>query len=143
MAMSDVLDYDKLVLESLRHIENICVKFALQNYAAAGAVFLAYYTAKLPLRIVAPVVFVLALVFTWAIWHNIARYKLFWKLHRIARDNWLAGQASLRADFRADADCDRYLRMTTLPPVAFLPVIIINLLPAAAAALLVIWRLMQ
>jgi hypothetical protein len=64
MAMSDALDYDKLVLEQLRHIEDINVKFSLQNYAATGAVFLAHFTGKLPPKFAAPVIIALALVFT-------------------------------------------------------------------------------
>ena len=32
MAMADALDYDYAVIRSIHHIEDICVKFALQNY---------------------------------------------------------------------------------------------------------------
>ena len=117
--MSDVLNYDKSTLESLRHIEDIMLKFALQNYAAAGAVFLAYITDKMPFRYTALMVFVLGVVFTLAIWANISRYRLLWKLHRIARDNWLAEQTALRNAFRADADCETYLTTTTLPLLLF------------------------
>ena len=141
--MSDILNYDKSILESLRHIEDIMVKFALQNYAAAGAVFLAYVTVKVPFRYAALMVFVLSAVFTCAIWANIRRYRLLWKLHRIARDNWLAEQTALRNAFRADADCETYLTTTTLPLHFFLPVTVINLLPAVTAVLVVIWRLVQ
>jgi hypothetical protein len=137
MTMSDALDYDKLVLDQLRHIEDVNVKFALQNYAAAGAVFLAYFTAKLPLRITVLVVVGLALVFTGAICFNVARYKLFWKLHRIARDHWFAaGQSKLRGELGADPKCEEYLTTKTLSNWAFAPTVIINLLPAVAAGLL-------
>jgi hypothetical protein len=88
----------------------------------------------------AAVIVGLGVVFTLAIWANIARYRLFWKLHRIARDNWLAGQSVLRQAYRADAECEKYLRLRALPPTAFLPVIIINLVPAAGAVLLFWWR---
>ena len=37
--MADALDYDSAVIRSIHHIEDVCVKFALQNYASAGAVF--------------------------------------------------------------------------------------------------------
>ena len=63
--MSDVLEYDKTIIESIHHIEEILVKFALQNYAAAGAVILAYYTADVPIKAAGPAVIVLGLVFTW------------------------------------------------------------------------------
>ena len=138
--MSDALDYDKSIIETIHHIEDILVRFALQNYAAAGAVFLAYFTQKMSLRMAAAVIVGLGVVFTLAIWANIARYRLFWKLHRIARDNWLAGQSVLRQAYRADAECEKYLRLRALPLTAFLPVIIINLLPAAGAMLLFWWR---
>jgi hypothetical protein len=136
MIMSEVLDYDKTILETIRHIEDICVKFALQNYAASGAVFLAYYAGKMPLKVTVWVVVLLSLIFTWAICTNILRYRVLWKLHRVARDNWLATQTALREQFRADTDCQKYLTMTTLPPLAFLPVVVINLLPAIAAVVL-------
>jgi hypothetical protein len=140
MTMSDALDYDKSIIETIHHIEDILVRFALQNYAAAGAVFLAYFTQKMSLRMAAAVIVGLGVVFTLAIWANIVRYRLFWKLHRIARDNWLAGQSVLRQAYRADAECEKYLRLRALPLTAFLPVIIINLVPAAGAVLLFWWR---
>jgi hypothetical protein len=137
--MSEALDYDKSVIKTIHHIEDILVKFALQNYAAAGAVFLAYFTQKMSLRMAAAVIVALGVVFTLAICSNIMRYRLFWKLHRIARDHWLAGQSELREAYRADADCEKYLMLKALPLIAFWPVIIINLLPAAGAVLL-FWR---
>jgi hypothetical protein len=140
MTMSDALDYDKSIIETIHHIEDILVRFALQNYAAAGAVFLAYFTQKMSLRMAAAVIVGLGVVFALAIWANIARYRLFWKLHRIARDNWLAGQSVLRQAYRADAECEKYLRLRALPLTAFFPVIIINLVPAAGAVLLFWWR---
>jgi hypothetical protein len=138
--MSDVLDYDKSIIETFHHIEDILVKFALQNYAAAGAVFLAYYTHKIPLRIAAPVIVVLAGVFIWAICSNIGRYQLLWKIHRIARNHWLTEQPKLLKAFRGDADCEKYLTITTHSFWTFWPVIFINALPAAAAVLVVIQR---
>jgi hypothetical protein len=51
MAMSEILDYDKTIFKTIHHIEDINVKFALQNYAAAGAVFAAYFAEKIPLDI--------------------------------------------------------------------------------------------
>ena len=139
--MSDVLDYDKTIIETLHHIEDVLVKFALQNYAAAGGVFLAFFAAKLPLRVAAPTVVVLGLVFIWAIWSNVERYKLFWKMHRIVRDDWLAGQSQLRTAFRADADCERYVTTRTLPSLTFVPMYVVNVLPALAAVVLVILRI--
>ena len=139
--MSDVLDYDKTINKSLQHIEDILVKFALQNYVAAGVLFLAYFTAQIPLGIMALAVVGLGLIFAWAIWSNIKRYKMLWQLHRITRDHWIAGQPGLSAAFDNDPDCKKYLASKAFSPLTFLPVIIINSLPALAAVLLVFWRL--
>ena len=138
--MSDALDYYELLLKGLLHIEDILVKFALQNYAAAGAVFLAYFTNKMPLGITVLVVIGLGLVFGWAMWKNIERYVLLWKLHRITRDNWLNGQSDLRKELVADKQCEDYLNIKEFSPYTFSPVMIINLLPAAAAILLFVWK---
>jgi hypothetical protein len=47
----------------------------LQNYAAAGAVILAYYTSKINIKVAAPAVIVLGFVFTWAIWSNVQSHQ--------------------------------------------------------------------
>src|SRR5262245_10936714 len=45
----DVTDYHGQLLEQLRHVEDNINKFAIQNYAASGAVVLAYLADKAPL----------------------------------------------------------------------------------------------
>src|SRR5215471_11548481 len=45
----DVTDYHGQLLEQLRHVEDTINKFAIQNYAASGAVVLAYLADKAPL----------------------------------------------------------------------------------------------
>src|SRR5262245_66633117 len=45
----DVTDYLGQLLEQLRHVEDNINKFAIQNYAASGAVVLAYLADKAPL----------------------------------------------------------------------------------------------
>jgi hypothetical protein len=138
--MSEIRDYDNALLENIRHIEDVNTKFALQNYAAAGAVFLAKFTHQIPLGLATLVIVAVGFVFTGTIWFNVQRYKLFWKMHRIVRDSWLAGQTPLATALRADRDCNRYLGLTAPPSLAFLPAYVINLLPALAALLLFIWR---
>jgi hypothetical protein len=128
-----------LMSPAIHHIEDINVKFALQNYVTAGAVFAAYFAKQTSIRMAAAVVVGLGVVFTLAIFFNIVRYRLFWKMHRIARDHWLAGQAALRDAYFKDADCRSYLSLSVLPRGALWPVVVINLLPAAAAVLLW-WR---
>jgi hypothetical protein len=139
--MSDVLEYDKTIIESIHHIEEILVKFALQNYAAAGAVILAYYTADVPIKAAGPAVIVLGLVFTWAIWSNARRYALLWKMHQIARNNWLSGETALSHALKAESDCENYLSLRKLPFSAFLPLYVINLLPALVATAALGWWL--
>ena len=138
--MSEVRDYDNALVETIRHIEDINTKFALQNYAAAGAVFLAYFTDQISLALATLVIVAISLVFTWTISFNVQRYKLFWKMHRIVRDNWLAGQASLAQALRTDTECNQYLGLTALPFGASLQAYIVNLLPALAALLLFFWH---
>jgi hypothetical protein len=137
--MSDLLEYDKTIVDSIHHVEDILVKFALQNYAAAGAVILAYYTAKINIKIAAPAVIVLGLVFTWAIWSNVQRYALLWKMHGVVRDRWLTSQSELREAFRGEPDCETYLNTRKLPGRTFIPLYVINLLPAALAAVALGW----
>jgi hypothetical protein len=45
----DVTNYHGQLLEQLRHVEDNINKFAIQNYAASGAVVLAYLADKAPL----------------------------------------------------------------------------------------------
>jgi hypothetical protein len=100
------LDYDKLLLETIRHIEDINVKFALQNYAAAGAIFLAHYTGHITsVTLTALAVVGVSLVFTVAICFNLRRYDLFWCMHRITRDSWLT-DLPLRQALRSDQKCE-------------------------------------
>jgi hypothetical protein len=93
----------------------------LPNYAAAGAVILAYHTVKVPLKAAAPVVIVPGLVFTWAIWSNVQRYSLLWKIHQIARNHWLNGESPLSDLLNNDTECKAYLATNELPAETFLP----------------------
>ena len=133
--MSDLLDYDSSIVEILVHIEDVLVKFALQNYASAGAVFVAYYTHKISLCTAVLVVFGLGAVFVCAIGINVHRYRLLFKIHKVVRDQWLERQTKLRNALLKDKDCENYL--AELNPVNTLwPMILINLLPALAAIFL-------
>jgi hypothetical protein len=134
--MSEIRDYDDGLVKTILHIEDINTRFALQNYAAAGAVFLAYFTEKIPNGLATLAIVVISIVFTSVISLNARRHRFFWKMHRIARDCWLAGETSLANALRADTECRQYLEATTLPWSAYFPVIITNLLPAFAALLL-------
>src|SRR5215475_5466269 len=114
--MSELLDYDEVIVKHLEHIENRIERFALQNYAAAGAVLLAHFgTNQVPLGHVRWTVIALGVVFTVAIISNAARYHVVWKLHRIARDCWLAGQTKFREVCDADKGLKKYLNTKELP----------------------------
>jgi hypothetical protein len=54
--MDNLFAYYKSIIENIHHVEDILVKFALQNYAVAGAVFVAFFANILPLRVAAPAV---------------------------------------------------------------------------------------
>jgi hypothetical protein len=139
-AMSELLDYDKSVVETLKHIEDILVKFSLQNYASAGAVFLAHYnTDKLSLEITVLLVFVLGVVFLSAIASNVHRYRLLHGLHRIVRGQWLKqdAQRDLQNALSQDPALEKYLT-NPFSPWFFLPVFVINALPALSALLVAI-----
>ena len=132
--MSELLDYDNSLVEALKHIEDIQVKFSLQNYASAGAVFLAHFTAiKLNIEITAFLVLVLGLVFLCAICSNNYRYKRLYDVHRIVRGHWLKEQEGLRNALFSDAKLEKFLT-TPLSFWSFLPMLVINALPALSAA---------
>jgi hypothetical protein len=138
--MSELLDYDKAIVELLKHIEDRIERFALQNYAASGAVLLAHFgtTNRVPLPVAKWTVIALGLVFTVAIISNAARYHVLWKLHRIARDCWLgrAEQANFRDECKKDAGVESYLDTKKLPLLeSYGPLIAINLLPAVAVSI--------
>ena len=48
----DVTDYHGQLLDQLRHVEDTINKFEIQNYAASGAVVLAYLADKAPPTII-------------------------------------------------------------------------------------------
>src|SRR4051794_28371947 len=116
--MSELLDYDSMIIKHLEHIENRIERFALQNYAAAGAVLLAHFgTNQVPLSLVKWTIIALGLVFTVAIISNAARFHGLWKLHRIARDCWLAEQEQDKFREACDADkgAKKYMSIKELP----------------------------
>lgn len=142
--MSELFDYRKSIVELLKHIEDILVKYSLQNYASADAVFLAHYTAKLPLAIAGSLVMVLGLVYLLAIWTNARRYEVFVRIHRIVRNQWLEqpAQDQLRNALRADPTCKEYLA-SSFSPWTFLPVYLINGLPPLSALFAMVVNYLQ
>jgi hypothetical protein len=133
--MSELLDYDKEILTNVRHIEDVLVKFSLQNYASAGAVWLAYYSpANLSITIASWAVLVIGVVFLIAIGYNVYRYQRLFRIHKITRDLWLKQQGELQKALLADPPSEKYLAHS-FQLLDFYPVYLINLLPAASAIL--------
>jgi hypothetical protein len=111
-AMSELLDYDRSIVDTLKHIEDILVKFSLQNYASAGAVFLAHYnTNKLSPRMTVLLFFVIGVDFLSAIASNVPRYRLLYRLHRIVRGQWLKrdAQRNLQNALSQDPALEKHL----------------------------------
>jgi len=133
--MSDLLEYDKSIVETLHHIEDVLVKFSLQSYASVGVVLLSYYTTDKMPRVIAPLLaIVLGCVFLWAIWFNLRRYTVIFRMHQIARNQWFQKeQKKLRDALYADVHCHK----TLTTPVRFWeynwPLMLINFLPIVAA----------
>ena len=127
--MSEVLNYDISIVATLRHIEDSMLKYSLQNYGSAGAIFLAYYADKIsPTGLLAVVV--LAGIYTLAICLNIKRYRVLGKVHRIVQKQWLASQPALCNALCGDTDCKSVVLVQKYPFSMYVPVIIISLLPA-------------
>jgi hypothetical protein len=133
---SDLLAYDKSILDMVRHIEDVLLKFSLQNYIAAGGVIIAFYTTKkMPMIFAVGAVIAVCSIFTVAILSNLPRYALLWRLHCIVRDNWLTTQPELSNSISSDPIIKKYLDNKDLPMGTVMLIIVVNLLPAVAGPL--------
>jgi hypothetical protein len=79
----DVTHYHGQLLEQLRHVEDNINKFAIQNYAASGAVVLAYLADKAPLWAAIIIVALLNINFAIAICVQAARVHKLFTMHCI------------------------------------------------------------
>jgi hypothetical protein len=132
-------NYDGRLLDQMNRIQDRIERYALQNYAAAGAVFVAYFTGSIPIHAAAAAVIVLGLNFIIAIGVNIYGLRVLWKMHRIALDRWFEEKTELReALIKGNDDINKLLATKSLSLTHFLPVIIANLLPAIA--ILIWWK---
>ncbi len=134
----DAFNYDGRLLEQINRLQDRIQKFALQNYAAAGAVFLAYFTEKIPIVPAAAAIIVLGLNFTIAIGFNVLNLRKLWKMHRITLDRWFQARRELREALGKDNEIEKLLTTQSMSFWHFLPVIIANLLPAIA--ILIWWK---
>lgn len=111
----DVTDYHGQLLEQLRHVEDNINKFAIQNYAASGAVVLAYLADKAPLWATIIIVALLNINFAIAIFVQAARVHKLFTMHCIVRNFWLDNRPELLRRLQANEISNEVLATTTLP----------------------------
>lgn len=112
---NDVTDYHGQLLEQLRHVEDNINKFAIQNYAASGAVVLAYLADKAPLWAAIIIVALLNINFAIAICVQAVRVHKLFTMHCIVRNFWLANQPELLKRLQENKTSSRVLASTTFP----------------------------
>src|SRR5262249_31403046 len=91
----DVTDYHGQLLEQLRHVEDTINKFAIQNYAASGAVVLAYLADKAPLWATIIIVALLNINFAIAIFVHVATSRQLFTIHSLMRYSRLDNRTEL------------------------------------------------
>jgi len=118
----DVTDYHGQLLEQLRHVEDTINKFTIQNYAASGAVVLAYLADKAPLCTII-IVALLNINFAIAIFVQVARVRKLFTMHCIVRNFWLDNRPELLRRLQANSVSSEVLATTTFP--RWLPIVIL------------------
>jgi hypothetical protein len=94
----DVTDYHGQLLEQLRHVEGNII----QNYAASGAVVLAYLADKAPLWATIIIVALLNINFAIAIFVHVARVHKLFTMLCVVRNFWLDTRPELLRRLQAD-----------------------------------------
>jgi hypothetical protein len=125
----DVTDYLGQLLEQLRHVEDNINKFAIQNYAASGAVVLAYLADKAPLWATIIIVALLNINFAIAIFVQATRVDKLFTMHCIVRDFWLENQPALLSKLRANKASSEVLATTTFPRWVAIVILLAQFLP--------------
>jgi len=125
----DVTDYHGQLLEQLRHVEDNINKFAIQNYAASGAVVLAYLADKAPLWATIIIVALLNINFAIAIFVQIARVHRLFTMHCIVRNFWLDNRPELLRRLQANTISNEILETTTLPRWVTIVILLAQFLP--------------
>ena len=111
----DVADYHGQLLEQLRHVEENVSKFALQNYAASGAVVLAYLAGTAPPWAVIIIVALLNINFAIAIIVQCERLRKVFTMHCIVRNLWLDTRPELLRRLQENSISSKVLALTTFP----------------------------
>jgi hypothetical protein len=139
----DPLEYDKLLLTQLNHISDRITNFAITNYAASGAILLAYFTSKLPALLIFLVVLLVNVNFTTAIIKNNLLMKNLYQGHIIARNAWFENKSKtdlyqLLKDSGLLSDMRTLTSTKLIKQLDFSPVVISNLIPAFGALMLLV-----
>jgi hypothetical protein len=140
----ELLEYDGLLLDQLGRIEETINKFAIQNYAAAGAVLAAHLTFgqdKFPGWLTVAVVTLLGLNFALALNRYLWRLKVLYGIHRTIVDCWFhsKSRAELYASLRQDEVSRKFLDTRTISSIEYWIVILGALIPALGATILLIF----
>jgi hypothetical protein len=125
----DVIDYHGELLEQLRHVEDNVNKFAIQNYAASGAVVLAYLADKAPLWATIIIVALLNINFAIAILVQAARVHKLFTMHCIVRNFWLDNRPELLRRLQANSISRDVLESTTFPRWVVIVTFVAQFLP--------------
>ena len=125
----DVTHYHGQLLEQLRHVEDNINKFAIQNYAASGAVVLAYLADKAPLWAAIIIVALLNINFAIAICVQAARVHKLFTMHCIVRNFWLDNRPELLRRLQANRISNEVLATTTFPRWVAIAILLAQFLP--------------
>jgi hypothetical protein len=140
----ELLEYDGLLLSQLGRMEDTINKFAIQNYAAAGAVLAAHLTfgqEKFPGWLTVVVVLLLGLNFALALGRYLWRFKVLYGIHRTIVDCWFhsKSRADLHACLRNDEVSRKFLDTRMTSSIEYWIIISGALIPALGATILLIF----
>jgi hypothetical protein len=125
-----VIEYEGQILEQMRFVEDTLNKFAIQNYAASGAVMLAYFTGKIAhFWTVAVIVALLNACFATAIFIQIVRIQKLFVMHSIVRTHWLGTHPGLSHKLTENRVAREVLETNTLPAAVLYVLFIAQFIP--------------
>ena len=101
----------------------------LKNYAASGAVVLAYFADKAPLWATIIIVALLNINFAIAIFVQVARVHKLFAMHCIVRNFWLDNWPELLRRLQANSVSSEVLATTTFPRWVTIVILLAQFLP--------------
>ena len=102
----DIFDFDGRLLDALKQRLDTINSFAIQNYAACGAIAFFKFNSNntLPLWLAAAIVLLLCFNFVLAIAANLFVAKKLYAMHRVTQNCWFEGKS--RAELRTALEED-------------------------------------